>query len=328
MQAVTYTTLGPAREVLRLEQHMAPTPAPGEVLVRVAFSGVNPSDVKARGGARPGMTTPPWPLIIPHSDGSGVIEAVGDGVNPSRIGERVWIWNAQWRRPFGTAATYVALDQAQAVPLPDDVSLEVGATLGIPALTAAHCVFGSGEVTGQTLLIAGGSGTVGMQAVQLAKWGGARVIATCSDAARDRVLAAGADVALCYDAPDLAAQVLAANGGNPIDRAVEVELGANITLLTEVMAENSTIAAYGSALRREFELPFYTLMFKAITLETVLIYLLPLAKRVQAIVHIHKALDEGGLRPEIQQVYDPEDCIAAHEAVEAGHRQGAILLGF
>ena len=154
MRAVTYSTLGEARDVLTLTEMPTPAPAAGEVLVRLAVSGVNPSDVKSRRG-RPGMTHPPFETVIPHSDGAGVIEAVGDGVDQARVGQRVWIWNGQWQRPFGTAATHIALPQAQAVPLPDDVSFDTAASLGIPGLTAAHAVFNGGDVAGQTLLIQG-----------------------------------------------------------------------------------------------------------------------------------------------------------------------------
>ena len=180
MRAVWYERFGPAADVLETGEADTPSAGPGEVLVRVAFSGVNPSDAKARAGSRPGVTKPPFPRIIPHSDGSGVIEAVGEGVDAARVGQRVWLWNGQWQRPFGTAAEYIALPEAQAVPLPEGVSLEAGATLGIPGLTAAQTVFGGGDVAGQTLLVSGGAGAVGHNAVQLAKSGGATVIATCS----------------------------------------------------------------------------------------------------------------------------------------------------
>jgi NADPH2:quinone reductase len=193
MHAISYTRFGAAADVLEWGKVDTPDPGPGEVLVRLSHSGVNPSDAKARAGARPGVTKPAFPRIIPHSDGAGVIEAVGDGVNNARISERVWIWNGQWQRSHGTAAEYIALPAAQAVPMPDAISAETGACLGIPGLTAAHTVFGGGDVKGQTLLISGGAGAVGHNAVQLAKWGGAKVIATASPRDVERVRAAGAD---------------------------------------------------------------------------------------------------------------------------------------
>ena len=222
MKAITYSAFGPAADVLHLTDLPTPNPAPGEVLVRLTHSGVNPSDVKARAGSRPGVVKPPFDVIVPHSDGAGVIEAVGAGVETARIGQRVWIWNGQWRRPFGTAAEIIALPSAQAVALPEGMRNEDGATLGIPGLTAAHCVFGGGRVTDKTLLVSGGAGAVGHDAVQLAAWGGARVIATASPGDFDRVRAAGADTVLDYRDPDLAAQVLDLTGGRGVDRAVEV----------------------------------------------------------------------------------------------------------
>jgi NADPH2:quinone reductase len=328
MRAVVYTKLGPAQDVLTLQDLEKPQPGPGEVLVRVHLSGVNPSDVKLRGGARPGMTTPEHPLVIPHSDGAGIIESVGEGVPQSRVGERVWLWNAAWRRAHGSAAEYVALPQEQAVPLPQDVSMETGAVLGIPGLTACHCVFGLGEVRGKTVLISGGSGTVGLLAVQLAKWGGAHVIATASRAMADRVRQAGADTVLDYRSLTLAQQIKDANNGQPVEHVVEVEAGLNIAMIAEVIAEGGTVAAYGSAQKREVDLPFFQLLFKHVTLQIVLVYLLPYEDRLKAIMQLHAALAEGALKVDIDQTYPPEQAAAAHEAVEAGHRQGAVLISF
>ena len=196
MQALTYRKFGPAQEVLSVETLDDPAPAAGEVLVDVHYSGVNPSDVKIRSGARPGVTAPPFPVIVPHSDGSGIISAVGDGVDPARIGERVWIWNGQWARAFGTCAEKIAIPSDQAVALPAGVDLQTAAVLGIPGLTAAQAVFGGGPVAGTDVLVHGGAGTVGYLAVQLAKWGGAHVIATARGAGLDRATAAGAAQAI------------------------------------------------------------------------------------------------------------------------------------
>lgn len=326
MRAITYCEFGPAQDVLRIGEMEPPKPGPGEVVVDLAFSGVNPSDVKARAGARPGLTKPPYPVIIPHSDGSGVISAVGEGVSPTRIGERVWIWNGQWKRAFGTAAEQIALPSEQAVTLPEPVSLETGAILGIPGLTACHTVFSGGDVAGQTVLVQGGAGTVGYLAVQLAKWGGARVIATAGAGSLDRVRAAGADIALDYAAPDLAEKILSANKGEPVQRIVEVEFGLNARTDAAVIAENGRINAYGSAKDMTPTLPFYPLMFKAVTLEMVLIYLLPAPIRKQATDRLNAALRDGALECPVQSVYDLADCATAHEAVETGGRAGAVLV--
>lgn len=326
MKAVTYSTFGPAPDVLALRDMEPILPAGGEVTVDLVYSGVNPSDVKARSGTRPGVTKPPYPVIIPHSDGAGIISAVGAGVPKSRIGQRVWVWNGQWRRAFGTAATQITLPAQQAIALPDKVSFQTGAVLGIPGLTASHSVFSGGPVSGRTVLVHGGAGTVGFLAVQLAKWGGARVIATASPRNFDRVRNAGADVVLDYTAPDLIAQVLDGNEGRPVDRIVDVEFGINVETNTAVIAENGRINAYGSAQEMAPTLPFYPLMFKSVTLEMVLVYLLPPDIRSDAIKTLHKALNEDALKCPVQKVFSMEDSADAHQAVEAGNRTGAVLL--
>ena len=327
MRAITYSRFGPADEVLTPTDMPTPNPADGEVLVRLAVSGVNPSDAKARAGARPGVTKPAFDQIIPHSDGAGVIEAVGDGVDPARVGQRVWIWNGQWQRPFGTGAEFIALPEKQAVPLPDGVSLETGATLGIPGLTAAQTVFGGGDVAGKTLLVSGGAGAVGHNAVQLAKAGGATVIATCAERATARVSDAGADHVFDYAGPDLAAQITEVTGGQGIDRAIEVEFGANAALLAEIMAPNGTIAAYGSFIDMTPELPFGPYLFKALKIDITLIYILPDAARNAAITRLDDALSNGDLTPAIHAKYTLAECAKAHDAVMTPGRAGAVLLG-
>lgn len=326
MKSVYYDHFGTAADVLTLSTLDTPTPAAGEVTVRMAFSGVNPSDIKGRAGSRPGVLKPAFPQVIPHSDGAGVIDAVGEGVNPDRIGNRVWIWNGQWQRAFGTASTHITLPTEQAVDLPDGVSLETGAVLGIPGLTAAEAVFGAGDVTGQTLLVSGGGGTVGYLAVQLAVWGGAKVIATCSERDMARVKAAGAQTVLDYRSPTLAADIIAANNGATVDRILEVEFGANVVMNAEVIKVNGTIAAYGSQIEMTPTLPFGPLLFKAATIDIILIYLLPLAKRQERTTRLHNALTQGALTCPVAQVYPLEECVAAHEAVLAGGRAGAVLV--
>lgn len=326
MRAITYARFGPAEDVLRLAEIDTPRPGPGEVCVTLVFSGVNPSDVKARAGTRPGVTKPPFDLIIPHSDGAGVISDVGEGVDPARIGERVWIWNGQWQRPFGTAATHITLPSAKAVLLPAGVCFEAGAVLGIPGLTASHCVHGHGDISGKTVLIQGGAGTVGFLAVQLAKLGGAHVIATARGDGLPRCIDAGADAALDYTSPTLAADILAANNGKPVDRIVEVEFGQNIQLDAEVITPNGVITAYGSARQMSPTLPFGPLLFKAVTIDITLIYILDETSRRQAIEHLHDALTSGRLQLPVDAVFALSDCAAAHRAVEQGGRSGAVLI--
>ncbi len=326
MRAVTYTKFGTAADVLRIQDLPPIPPGPGEVTVDLVYSGVNPSDVKARAGARPGVTKPPFPMVVPHSDGSGVISAMGTGVMPSRIGERVWIWNGQWQRAFGTAASQITLPEAQAVPLPDAVSLQTGAVLGIPGLTAAHAVFSGGDIAGQTVLVHGGAGTVGYLCVQLAKWGGAHVIATASPHSFGRVQEVGADRVVDYGADDAAAQILDANAGQPINRIIDVEFGQNAETNAAVIAENGRINTYGSARNMAPSLPFYPLMFKAVTVELILVYLLQPDQRRAAAEKLHSALTQGGLTCPVQKVLPMQDCAVAHELVHAGNRTGSVLM--
>lgn len=326
MRAVSYAQFGAPRDVLKFDEMPVPGIGAGDLLVRLHVSGVNPSDAKARAGNRPGVTKPAFERIIPHSDGAGVIEAVGASVDTARIGQRVWIWNGQWQRSHGTAAEYIVLPAAQAVPLPGGVSFETGATLGIPGLTAAQTVFGGGDVAGQTILVSGGAGAVGHIAVQLASAAGANVIATCSAPAMDRVRAAGAAHVFDYADPDLAAQILGATEGRGVTRAIEVEFGQNAALLPEVMAPNGAIAAYGSGKEMSPTLPFGLYLFKALKIDITLIYILPDALRQAAIARLHAALADGTLHPEIAAHYPLADCAAAHEAVMTPGRAGAVLL--
>ncbi len=326
MRAMSYTRFGAASDVLDAIDLPTPSPADGEVLVELHYSGVNPSDVKARSGARPGVTAPPFPRIVPHSDGAGVITAVGDGVDDARIGQRVWIWNGQWQRPFGTAATHICLPGEQAVALPEGVSEQTGATLGIPGLTAAQAVFGNGPITGQSLLIQGGAGTVGLLAVQLARWGGAHVVATARGTGIEAAENAGAHDVIDFSAPNPAEALLAANNDAFYDRIVEVEYGLNAATDAEVIAPNGTIAAFGSALDMTPRIPFGPMLFKAVTLDILLIYILPKPAREAAIAYLHDALSQGALTCPIADILALSDCHVAHDAVARGGRDGAILL--
>ena len=325
MRAVGYSTFGAAQTVLKPIEIDTPTPQEGEVLVRLAYSGANPSDAKARAGARPGVTKPAFDLIIPNSDGSGEIIAVGAGVDPSRIGEKVWIWNGQWQRPLGTAAEFIALPSAQAVTLADGMSLETGACIGIPGLTAAQVVLGQGTVKDQTLLISGGAGSVGHLAIQLAKWSGAKVIATGRPNGFDRMHRAGADVVLDYQDPDLASQILS-HAPNGVDRAIEVEFGENIDLLHQVVRPLGTIATYGSAKNMAPQVNFGPLLFKALKIDISLIYILPMADRLARIQEINTAHADGMFKPDIDQIFDLADTWKAHDATLSAGRKGAILI--
>ena len=303
MQAVFYERVGAAADVLQYGELPDPVPAAGEVRVRVQWSGVNPSDVKSRAGLR--SRSLPFPRVIPHSDGMGVIDSVGAGVAPSRIGERVWLWNAAWGRPFGSAAEWVCLPERMAVPLPDGVAGEVGACLGIPAMTALHAVLMDGGVAGKTVLVAGGAGAVGHYAVQFAsRLGAARVITTVSgDAKAELARAAGADDVINYKSEPVAERVRGITGGAGVDRVIELDIAANSALDLEVLRSGGECVAYGSS-PRPLDLPFPVLLAKNIRLEFFMVYHLPDADRARAqstlqrlplarIVEAHEMVEQG-----------------------------------
>jgi len=324
MKAAFYDRNGPADEVLQVAELPMPAPAPSEVLVRVKASGVNPSDVKSRSGLRAKMS---WPRVIPQSDGAGVIEAIGAGIDPARVGERVWLWNGQWQRPFGTAAEYVALPSFQAPHLPDGAPYEAGACLGIPAMTAHRCVFADGPVAGQTILVTGGAGAVGHYAIQLARWGGARVIATVSGADKAaHAKAAGADHVVNYKSEDVAAAVKDLTKGQGVDRVIEVEFGGNLPTALACLKPNGVIATYASSAVMEPKLPFYPMMFMGITVRMVLVYILPEAARRQSIQDINQALVQGALVHAIADTYPLARIADAHKAVESGTAIGNVVV--
>ena len=323
MRAVWYESNGPAGEVLVTGEMARPEPREGEVLVRLHASGVNPSDVKARAGARPMA----FDRVIPHSDGAGVVEAVGEAVCDFNVGDRVFIRNGQWRRALGSAAAYIALDAGLVHPLPDAVSFEVGASLGIPGMTAAHAVLKDGPVDGASLLVQGGGGTVARLAVQIARASGARVITTSSRAdQRRRLIGLGASAALDYRDPELAHQIIAANGGRPIDRVIDAEVGANLDTSLEVLREGGVIAGYGSVKHPNPELPFLKMMFKNITLSSILVYLLKDDDAARYAAILGQMLAAGTVQLSVAAALGLEEAALAHEMVEAGNRDGAVVL--
>jgi NADPH2:quinone reductase len=323
MHAAWYERTGPAREVLVFGEMPTPSPGPGEVLVRLATSGVNPSDWKTRSGNRPMA----GPRVIPHSDGAGVVEAVGEGVGRARIGERVWVWNGQWRRPFGTAAEFIALPSAQAVRLPDGTSFEAGACLGIPALTAWRAVQTDGGVAGQSVLVAGGAGAVGHYAVQMAKLLGARqVIATVSSAAKAEVArAAGAHAVIDYRAEDVAVRLGELTGGRGVDRVVEVDLAANATILPAIVARDGLCVCYGSG-RPEVALPFGPMIMSGAAVRFFIVYELAEGPRAEGLAQVTRWLEAGALQHAVGRVLPLSEVVAAHETVERGEVTGNVVL--
>ena len=324
MLAAWYEQTGPAKDVLTVGDMENPVPNAGEVLVRIAASGINPSDVKTRAGARGALA---FPRIVPHSDGAGVIDQVGDGVDAGRVGERVWVYNAAWKRPFGTAAQYVVLPASQAVPLPDSVTFEAGACMGIPAMTAHRCVFSGGSVEGQTVLVTGGAGAVGHYAIQLAKWGGATVITTVSgDEKAQHAELAGPDHIINYKTEDTVSRVKDLTSNKGIDRVIEVEFGGNLAVTAEILKVNGALAAYGSVADPTPQLPFYDLMFKGIKIQLVLVYVLSDAARQSAITDLTTALTAPGFHHAVAESFALEDVVKAHECVEEGRIIGNVVI--
>jgi len=327
MKAVWYETKGAARDVLTVGELPTPQPGPGELLVRVRASGVNPSDTKGRGGAR-GNTAMPFPRITPHQDGAGEVVASGSPELAGRVGQRVWFYEAQLGRAFGAAAEYVALPAHQVLPLPDGVSFEAGASLGVPAMTAHRCVFADGPVDGKVVLVTGGAGAVGRYAIQFAKLGGARVIATVSrDDQAASARAAGADLVLNRRTDDLAAGIRAFTGvGRGVDRVVEVAFGANLELTLQVLAPRGVVATYSSDAVPEPTLPYWPLVMLDATVRFVLVYVMDRAAHEAAAAAIGEALATGRLSADIGAAYPLERIAEAHEAVEGERVVGKVIV--
>jgi NADPH2:quinone reductase len=323
MRAAYYERNGSARDVLRVSDVETPEPGPGEVRVRLHVSGVNPSDVKNRAGLTRKIA---FPRVIPHSDGAGEIDRVGIGVPPARVGERVWVWNGQWRRPFGTAAELITLPAQQAVPLPANITMEAGACLGIPAYTAYQAVLLAGIGEGSSVLVAAGAGAVGHYAIQLAKRRKASVITTVSSPAKAEIARqAGADHAIDYKRENVGERVMAITAKRGVDAVIEMDLAANARLLPEVLAPNGTVAIYGSR-APETSIPFQFLLQNSIALRFFMVYLMPAEMRETATADITRMLERGELIHNVAQTFDLGDIVAAHEAVEAGKAMGNIVV--
>jgi NADPH2:quinone reductase len=325
MQAAFYENTGPASDVLFIAELPTPVAGPGEVRVKIAWSGVNPSDVKSR--ARPRSVPMPFPRVIPHSDGSGVIDQVGPDVSSTRIGERVWVWNAAWMRPFGTAAQYVVLPSEQAVPLPLNTDLAAGACLGIPALTAYHAVTADGGVADKNVLVAGGAGAVGHYAIQLARIKGARqIIATVSGPEKAALAReAGADIVLNYRTDDLSSAISEVTHGKGVDRIVEVDLAANIGTDISLLRPEGEVIVYGSG-ASEIGVPFSAAIRKGLHLYFFIVYNLAAPVRDAAITDLTRLLEEKKLIHNIAARLPLTQIAEAHNLVEQGQVIGNVIL--
>lgn len=324
MQAVWYEKAGAAADVLQFGERPDPEPAEGEVRVKIAWSAVNPTDDKRR---QNGREIDQFDYIIPNNDGSGVIDAVGDGVDNARVGERVWIFSAQAGRPFGTAADYVALPSRQAIRLPDSATLEDGACLGVPAVTAHRALFADGPIEGQTVVITGAAGRVNRYTVQMAKRAGAEVIATVgSDEKAEHVRGLGADHILDYKTDDIVAEVLRITDRKGVHRLVDVEFGANIGEAPKMMRPNGVITSFASGIEPNPTLPFYALMYTNITIRPLAIFGMPRPAQDEAIAHVTECLEAGALQHLVGRRVGLDDMVAAHEAIAAGAVFGCLLV--
>lgn len=325
MKAAYYEQIGNGKDVLKIGEMDVAELGAHEVLIKVHASGINPSDVKQRSGW--GGLTMRHQRVIPHNDGAGIIESVGEKVPPSRIGERVWIYEATLPRRFGTAAEYVVVPSEQAVFLPDNTEFVEGACLGVPAMTAHNCVFKDGPVTGKTILVAGGAGAVGNYAIQLAKWGAATVIATVSSAEKAEIArAAGADYIVNYKAEDVAARLKEITKGEGVDRVIEVDFAGNLETNLKALKRNGTIATYASDSDVTPQIPVYSLIYKNLTVHYVLVYVMDKAAHQQAVEDITTCLKAGVLRHVIAGRFALDEIAAAHEMQESGSAIGNLVL--
>ena len=321
MRAAYYEKNGPAAEVLHVGEVDTPQPGPGEVRIKLKTSGVNPSDVKTRAGLARKIA---YPRVVPHSDGAGVIDMVGERVSQSRIGERVWTWNGFWKRPYGTAAEYITLPEIQAVKLPDAISFEAGACLGIPALTAWHAIDIAGTKSGSTVLIAGGAGAVSHYAIQFAKARGAFVLSTVSyDAKANVARDAGADVAINYKTENVGERVMALTKGG-VDAVIELDLNANAAMLPSVLRPRGTVVVYGTSPQVQF--PGSFCLVNNITVKFMLVYELTTDERERAVDDITRMMEAGRLIHNVATTFPLADIVKAHETVEQGKAIGNVVL--
>jgi len=325
MRAAWYCKNGEARDVLIVGDLPDPVAGPGEVRIRMATSGVNPSDVKSR-RARPLSHD----KIVPHSDGAGVIDQVGAGVPASRIGERVWTWNAQWQRPMGTASELVVLPSAQAAHLPDDVDFAAGACLGIPALTAIQAVRLSGDVAGKKVLVIAASSAVGHYVSQLLSMAGAQVIGTVGSPEKAKhAQAAGVHDVIFYKTEPVAERLKALTDGQGVDVIIDMDFSSTSALLTAGgLAPHGRVVCYGSNVATDLPINFRTMLSNSLELKFFLVYDLQAADRIAALKQLGDLLQANRLQHAISRTFALADIAQAHEAVEAGQDIGNIVLTF
>lgn len=323
MHAAYYEQNGPADKVLTVGDVETPKPGPGEVRVKLATSGVNPSDVKSRLGLTRKMA---FPRVIPHSDGAGVIDSAGDGVPQSRVGERVWVWNGQWKRPFGTAAEFIVLPSVQAVRLPEKVSFEAGACLGIPAMTAFHAVELAAATKETTILVSGGAGSVSQYVIEFAKARGAKVLTTISSPEKAKIARdSGADHTIDYKREDVGTRVAELTDKRGVDAVIEMDLAANAKLLPAVLKPKGSVIIYGTG-AAEATIPAQWCLVSSIRLQFFLVYELDPTRREHVVHAINRALEQGILSNRTATPFPLDQIVAAHQAVETGSVTGNVIV--
>ena len=325
MKAAFYVTQGSAHDVLKIGEVSKPRPGPNEVLVRIHVSGINPSDIKARTGFSANMS---YARIIPHQDGAGVIEAVGENVSSERLGERVWLYEAQYGRASGTAAEFVVVPASQAVRLPDNVSFETGASLGIPALTAHRCLFSDGDLKDRRVLIHGGAGVVGTAAILLAKWAGAWVVTTVRNAQQAEIAKTnGADLVLNHTSEDVANIIMATTGNQGVDHIVDVALKENFDMNLACLSQGGVISSYATSSATEtLSVPLLKAMMHGCVLRFVYIYNVPMEIKKASTSDINSCLEAGTYAPLIGLNLPLEQIADAHYALEYSKVIGKVLI--
>lgn len=323
MLAAFYTEFGSAKDVLHVETIPTPDPIKGQVRVKLFSSGVNPSDYKMRLGSRP-LT---GAFQIPGSDGAGIIDAVGEGVSASRIGERVWVFNAAFHRPYGTSAQYTLVEDWMAQALPDGLTYVQGACLGIPVMTAYRCLFSDGPIRDKTVYIVGGGGVVAHYAIQLAKWGGAKVITSISsDEKAGYAKKAGADHIVNYRQQNVVEEILRITNQQGVDRIVEVDFGANLAISSLILKAGGISVMYAYVGQPELPIPIMSLMVKNITLKFTLVYSIQAEERFEVLAGIKRWLGEASVIFNIARQFELKDIVLAHELVESGNKVGHVVL--
>jgi NADPH:quinone reductase len=323
MRAAVYTTKGPAAEVLKVIDKANPEPAAGEVRVKLAYSGVNPSDVKSRAGvsARGGG----YPEVIPHSDGAGTIDHIGQGVDPSLLGQRVWVFNGQWDRPFGTAAEFITLPAAQTVALPKDLSFEIGASIGIPLMTAMHAVQACGSLLGKTVLVPGAAGSVGFYVTQLAHMAGARVIAIVSSEQKAQLAKnIGAAEVINYKTESLVDRVQALTNNLGADAIIDLDAATHAPLYGSILSLNGKAVVYGSN-QPQVSMPFGPMIMGFINIYYFIVYKLPAQAMQEVLSAVSAVLSAPGFKHPPTNIYALADIAKAHEQVERGANAKVLI---